>query len=86
MKGCMIWIWWCGVQSYLQELYPLVFPKSGEETDKTSYQILQDIFLMLNENRPQENKNIADSELYSVLSALENKIEQYNRDKEALKR
>ena len=86
MKGCMIWIWWCGVQSYLQELYPLVFPKSGEETDKTSYQILQDIFLMLNENRPQENKNIADSELHSVLSALENKIEQYNREKEALKR
>lgn len=86
MKACMIWIWWCGVQSYLQELYPLVFPKSGEETDKTSYQILQDIFLMLNENRPQENKNIADSELHSVLSALENKIEQYNREKEALKR
>ena len=83
MKSCMIWIWWCGVQSYLQELYPLVFPKSGEETDKTSYQILQDIFLMLNENRPQENKNIADSELHSVLSALENKIEQDNREKEA---
>lgn len=41
---------------------------------------------MLNENRPQENKNIADSELHSVLSALENKIEQYNKEKEALKR
>lgn len=86
MKSCMIWIWWCGVQSYLQELYPLVFPKSGEETDKTSYQILQDIFLMLNENKPQDNRHIADSELHSVLSALENKIEQYNREKEALKR
>jgi hypothetical protein len=87
MKGMMIWIWWTGVQSYLQELYPLVFPKGGDnETDKTSYQILQDIFLMLNENRPQENKNIADSELHSVLSALENKIEQHNREKEALKK
>ena len=83
----MIWIWWMGVQAYLQDLYPLVFPKSGDDgSDKTSYQILQDIFLMLNENKPQDNSRIADSELHSVLSALQNKIEQYNREREALKR
>lgn len=87
MKGQMIWIWWMGVQSYLQDLYPLVFPKGGDDSsDKTSYQILQDIYLMLNENRPQDNRHIADSELHSVLSALQNKIEQYNREKEALRR
>lgn len=87
MKAQMIWIWWMGVQSYLQDLYPLVFPKGGDDSsDKTSYQILQDIYLMLNENRPQDNSLIADSELHSVLSALQNKIEQYNREKEALKR
>lgn len=87
LKGCMIWIWWMGVQSYLQDLYPLVFPKGGDDnSDKTSYQILQDIYLMLNENRPQDNRHIADSELHSVLSALQNKIEQYNREKEALKK
>lgn len=87
MKGQMIWIWWMGVQSYLQDLYPLVFPKGGDDnSDKTSYQILQDIYLMLNENRPQDNRHIADSELHSVLSALQNKIEQYNREKEALKK
>ena len=87
MKAQMIWIWWMGVQSYLQDLYPLVFPKGGDDSsDKTSYQILQDIYLMLNENRPQDNRHIADSELHSVLSALQNKIEQYKRDKEALKR
>ncbi|MBR5215279.1 MAG: hypothetical protein IKV80_03525 [Bacteroidales bacterium] len=87
MKGQMIWIWWMGVQSYLQELYPLVFPKGGDnETDKTSYQILQDIFLMLNENKPQDNKEIAQAELHSVLSALQNKIEQYNRERESLKK
>lgn len=87
IKGQMIWIWWMGVQSYLQDLYPLVFPKGGDDnSDKTSYQILQDIYLMLNENRPQDNQHIADSELHSVLSALQNKIEQYNREKEALKK
>ncbi|MBE6336842.1 MAG: hypothetical protein E7066_09245 [Lentimicrobiaceae bacterium] len=87
MKGQMIWIWWMGVQSYLQDLYPLVFPKGGDDSsDKTSYQILQDIYLMLNENRPQDNRHIADSELHSVLSVLQNKIEQYNREKEALKK
>ena len=86
MKGMMIWIWWTGVQSYLQDLYPLVFPKSDGESDKTSYQVLQDIFLMLNENKPQDNKEIAQAELHSVLSALQNKIEQYNREKEAIKR
>lgn len=86
-KAQMIWIWWTGVQSYLQDLYPLVFPKGGDDSsDKTSYQILQDIYLMLNENKPQDNSLIADSELHSVLSALQNKIEQYNREKEALKR
>ena len=86
-KAQMIWMWWCGVQSYLQDLYPLVFPKSSDkETDKTSYQILQYIFLMLNENKPQDNKEIADAELHSVLSALQNKIEQYNREREALKK
>lgn len=86
MKGMMIWIWWTGVQSYLQDLYPLVFPKSEGESDKTSYQVLQDIFLMLNDNKPQDNKEIAKAELHSVLSALQNKIEQYNREREALKK
>lgn len=87
VKAQMIWIWWMGVQSYLQELFPLVFPSGGDnETNKTSYQILQDIFLMLNENRPQDNQHIAESELHSVLSALNNKIEQYNKEKEAMKR
>lgn len=82
----MVFVWWSGVQTYLHELYPNVFDSSGVDSDKTSYQILMDIFLMLNDNHPQDNKEIGESDLHAVLSALDNKIEQNKKEREALKK
>ena len=79
-------LWWAGVQGYLQNLYPLVFPKGeGEGSTKSPFHILQDLLLMLNENRPQENKAIEEASAHDVLAAIENRIDQYNKMKEMMK-
>ena len=87
-KAVAVSLWWQGVQGYIEGLYPLVFHRSkgGEPQTKSPFLILQDLFLMLNDNRPQDNKLIEESDVHGVLSALNNKIDQYNKEKEALKK
>ncbi len=87
VKANAIMLWWCGVRGFLKEKYPLVFPDSaGDMTQKSSYEMLQDVLLMLNENRPQDNKLIEESDVHGVLSALNSKIDMYNKQKELFKK
>lgn len=66
-------IWWSGVQNFLKERYPLVFSdQNGEESNNTPADTLQEILSALNDNKPQENENILNSEVHAVLQALQN--------------
>lgn len=86
-KANAVMLWWCGVRGFLKEKYPLVFPDSAADmTPKSSYEMLQDVLLMLNENRPQDNRLIEESDVHGVLSALNSKIDMYNRQKEIYKK
>lgn len=81
-----VMLWWFGVRSFLKDRYPNVFADSqGDGPQKSSYEVLQDILLMLNDNRPQDNRLIEDSDVHSVLSALNNKIDMSKRQAEIFK-
>ena len=87
IKANMIRLWWCGVQGYLHDLYPFVFAKgTGNGGVKSYFSAYQNLMLMLNENRPQDNGLINTAEVHDVLSALNNKIDQYEKMKEAMKK
>lgn len=86
-KAAMIQLWWAGVMGYLQGLYPFVFPQSAGGGNMISHFVTyQNLMLMLNENRPQDNKMIENAEVHDVLSALNNKIDQYEQMREKLKK
>ncbi|MCR5035857.1 MAG: hypothetical protein K6A73_00855 [Bacteroidales bacterium] len=87
-KASIVQLWWNGVQGYLQKIYPLVFPSSDDKNKNTQspFTILQNLLLMLNENRPQDNRLIEDADAHGVLAALNNKIDQYEKMKERIKK
>ena len=67
-----ITIWWSGLQSFLKEKYPNVFSDEGDpDESKTPADTLQEILAALNNNKPQENDNILNSEVHSVFHALQ---------------
>lgn len=66
-------------------MYPNVFaPSNGGEFNP--FKSLQEMHLLLNDDRPQDNERIDNARLHDVLSALDSKIEkmkireaEYNR-------
>ena len=74
-------IWWSGVQSFLKERYPGVFSdQEGEQTGSTPADTLQEILSALNNNKPQENENILNSDMHAVLHALQHLYNQQKND------
>lgn len=73
--------WYDSFKDWLQERYPLVFQKAepGAETPTTPIEARQNIMLMLNDGRPQDNEAIEKSNVHDVLAALQHKIE-YAKD------
>lgn len=69
--------WYDCFKDWLQESYPLVFPKKGgsDGTAASPVESRRDIMLMLNDGKPQDNEKIEQSNLHDVLSALQHKIE-----------
>ena len=81
----MALLWWNGVGNMLRKLYPYVFAGSGEPSKGYSpFKNLQNIHLMLNGGHPQENEAIDNCDLHDVLSALNAKIEETEKAREAL--
>lgn len=74
-------------KEWLQERYPLVFQKS-DTADGTGYNPVdarQNIMLMLNEGRPQDNEAIEKTNMHDVLAALQHKIETAKQAEQQLK-
>lgn len=73
----LVSLWWTGVQQWLKEQYPHVFA-DGEGTGEaySPLKARQNILLMLNEGKPQDNYRIEQSQVHDVLGALEYRIEQ----------
>ena len=69
--------WYECFKDWLQERYPLVFqkPSPGSESQVSPVENRQNIMLMLNDNRPQDNEAIEQSNVHDVLAALQHKIE-----------
>lgn len=80
-------LWWVGMKNGLKERYPYVFEDTGD--DGEGYNPItarQNIMLMLNDGKPQDNEKIEQSNLHDVLSALQNKIEQAKHLEEQMKK
>ena len=77
-KGMVIW--WNGVKKYLMAKYPYLLQEGGEITDKTPADILQELLSTMNDNKPQENDKILESDVHSVLFTL-NQIYERNAHK-----
>ena len=83
----MVLLWWHGVGNMLRVLYPYVFARSGEPSKGYSpFKNLQNIHLMLNGGRPQDNEAIDRCDLHDVLSALNHKIEEAEMLKKQLEK
>ena len=83
----MVLLWWNGVGNMLRELYPYVF--TSEDKPKKEYspfKNLQNIHLMLNAGRPQDNEAIDHCDLHDVLSSLNAKIEEAERMKKEMQK
>ena len=64
-------IWWNGLKKYLKEKFPEVFQdSSGNFSEKTQAEILNELLSAMNENRPQENEKILACDVHSVLYSL----------------
>ena len=80
-------LWWFGLKKGLKERYPLVFEDSGESSEGYNpITARQNIMLMLNDGKPQDNEKIEQSNLHDVLSALQHKIEQAKHIEEQMKK
>ena len=69
--------WYDRFKDYLQQTYPLVFQKAepGANSSTTPIEARQNIMLMLNDNRPQDNEAIEKTNVHDVLAAFQHKIE-----------
>ena len=73
----LVSLWWTGVQQWLKLQYPLVFADGeGGGEGYNPLKARQNILLMLNDGKPQDNDAIENAQVHDVLSALEHKIEQ----------
>lgn len=67
-------IWWSGVRCWLRKKYPHVFSSDGDGGQVNPADTLLEILEALNNQAPQENERILQSETHYVLSSLENRI------------
>lgn len=74
-------IWWDGLQKTLSEMYPNVLKLGeGDNGEQSSpAEVLTKMLGVLNENHPERNKQILETDVHSVLQALENIYEQSKR-------
>ena len=72
--------WYECFKDWLHERYPYVFRKaddpSGSDVASSPIEARQNIMLMLNDGRPQDNEAIERSNVHDVFSALQRKIEE----------
>lgn len=90
-EAIVLKLWWNYVMGIIGPMYPNVFAKSDPSTGSggggfNPFKNLQEMHLLLNDDRPQDNEKIDDARLHDVLSALDSKIEkmklreaEYNR-------
>lgn len=81
-------IWWEDFQGWMIEKYPYIFKKTDprKESVISPLETRQNIMLMLNDRRPQDNVKIEESNLHDVLSALQYKIEEAEEKRRMLNR
>lgn len=84
----MVMLWWNQVSDALAQTYPNVFPdnEGDEKRDYDPFKAIQNMHLLLNDDRPQDNKAIDDANVHDVLSALDSKIEKIRRENAAMRR
>lgn len=80
--------WYDCFKEWIQQRYPLVFskPDAGEGTMVSPIDARQNIMLMLNDGRPQDNDAIERSNVHDVLSALQHKIEEAKHLEEQMRK
>lgn len=79
-EAVMLKMWWNCVMAQIAPMYPNVFAKSeGSGGGFNPFKNLQEMHLLLNDDRPQDNEKIDDARLHDVLSALDSKIEKLKR-------
>lgn len=79
-------IWWTGVQGYMKQLYPNVFSGDGDAEEYNPREAYQNIMLMLNDDRPQENEKIGKTNVHAVLAALDSKIQKAKQMEEQMRK
>ena len=66
-------IWWCGLKDYLKSTYSEVLKEdSGEGSDKTPADILQELLSILNQNHTDKNEDILNADVHAVFHSLNN--------------
>ena len=83
----MVLLWWHGVTEVFRLRYPNVFQQDDGESKKvSSFDTLQNIYLMLNDDDPTKNAELNDCNVHDVFSALDNKIRKMKIEAEQLKK
>lgn len=87
----MLRMWWNTVMGQIGPEYSNVFAKTNPATGSGGgrfdpFKSLQEMHLLLNDDRPQENERIDNSRLHDVLSALDSKIAKLKAREEAYKK
>lgn len=80
----MYLLWWQGVQATIAPMYPNVFEKSEGASGYNPFKAIQDMHLLLNDDRPQDNAAIDDSNLHDALAALDSRISKIKAKQEDL--
>ena len=79
-EAIMLKMWWNCVMGKIGPMYPNVFAKNeGGGGAFNPFKNLQEMHLLLNDDRPQDNERIDEARLHDVLSALDSKIEKLKR-------
>ena len=79
-EAIMLKMWWNCVMGKIGPMYPNVFTKNeGGGGECNPFKTLQEMHLLLNDDRPQDNEKIDEARLHDVLSALDSKIEKLKR-------
>lgn len=83
LDAMMIRLWWVSLSSRFASMYPDAFEckTKGEGSSYNPFKSLQEIHLLLNDDRPQENGRIDDARLHDVLAALDSRIGKLKRRK-----
>ena len=71
-RALALLLWYNGLKHWLAGRYPNVFEKGGDEPSGTMADVLSSMLSALNQDRPQDNDAILQSDTHAVLRALEN--------------